>query len=147
MAVEGLRELMAKLNGMQGNSTEALKKGIGRACARIQADAKQNCVVDTGRLRASIVTEVHIEGNTVVGTVGTNVEYAPYVEFGTGRKGDPSVEHTTKESWVYNANGRFYTSHGNEPKPFLYPAFRANRDKIENDITDSVVSEIIKRGG
>lgn len=147
MAVEGLRELMAKLENMKGNSTEALKKGVGRACARIQADAKRNCVVDTGRLRASIVTEVHTEGNTVVGTVGTNVEYAPYVEFGTGKKGDPSVEHTTKDSWVYNSNGRFYTSHGNEPKPFLYPAFIANKDKIENDIADSVANEIIRLGG
>lgn len=134
MAVDGLGELMAKLESMSGNSTEALKKGIGRACARIQADAKQNCVVDTGRLRASIVTEVHTEGNTVVGTVGTNVEYAPYVEFGTGRNGDPSVEHNT-------------SFEGIAPKPFLYPAFRANKDKIENDVTDSVVNEIIKRGG
>lgn len=134
MAVEGLRELMAKLDSMQGNSTEALKKGIGRACARIQADAKQNCPVDTGRLRASIVTEVHTEGNTVVGTVGTNVEYAPWVEFGTGQAGDQSVEH--RQDWK-----------GRPAKPFLYPAFRANRDKIENDITDSIANEIIKRGG
>lgn len=134
MAVEGLSELMAKLESMRGSSTEALGKGIGRACARIQADAKQNCVVDTGRLRASIVTDVHTEGNTVVGTVGTNVEYAPYVEFGTGRNGDPSVEHNTSFAGI-------------PPKPFLYPAFRANKDKIENYITDSVVNEIIKRGG
>lgn len=134
MAVDGLGELMAKLENMRGNSTEALRKGIGRACARIQADAKQNCVVDTGRLRASIVTEVHTEGNTVVGTVGTNVEYAPYVEFGTGKNGDPSVEHNTSFA-------------GRVPKPFLYPAFRANKDKIENDVTDSIVNEIIKRGG
>lgn len=42
--------------------------------------------VDSGRLRQSIASEVDvIPGVAVVGRVGTNVEYAPYLEFGTAR--------------------------------------------------------------
>lgn len=45
--------------------------------------AKARCPVDTGRLRNSIVHQV--KGRDVY--VGTNVGYAPYVEFGArGRK-------------------------------------------------------------
>lgn len=44
--------------------------------------AKDICPVDTGRLRASITTD-HDDTSVIV---GTNVEYAPYVEFGTSRQ-------------------------------------------------------------
>jgi HK97 gp10 family phage protein len=38
---------------------------------------------NTGRLRASITPQVVVRTNTVTGIVGSNVLYAPYVEFGT----------------------------------------------------------------
>ena len=44
--------------------------------------AKMNCPVDTGRLRNSISHGK--EGDDTM-VVGTNVEYAPYVELGTSR--------------------------------------------------------------
>lgn len=45
--------------------------------------AKLNCPVDTGRLRNSITHERDDEEGQV--QIGTNVEYAPYVEYGTSR--------------------------------------------------------------
>lgn len=42
--------------------------------------AKEECPVDTGRLRASIG---HATDETTA-YIGTNVKYAPYVELGTG---------------------------------------------------------------
>lgn len=44
-----------------------------------EAHAKVACPVDTGNLRNSIT---HETGNSFV-AIGTNVEYAPYVELGT----------------------------------------------------------------
>lgn len=44
-----------------------------------EAYAKTNCPVDTGNLRNSIT---HRTGENYV-AIGTNVEYAPYVEMGT----------------------------------------------------------------
>lgn len=46
--------------------------------------AAKKCPVDTGNLRASITHEVDAGDNAVY--VGTNVEYAPYVELGTSRQ-------------------------------------------------------------
>lgn len=49
---------------------------------RVQADAARNVRVDTGRLRSSIESLVERVGSDVIrGEVGTNVEYAPFVEF------------------------------------------------------------------
>jgi phage gpG-like protein len=59
---------------------------------KLEREAKLNLVgyqslevggVDTGRLRASITPEVSMMGSTVQGVVGSNVEYAPYVEWTT----------------------------------------------------------------
>lgn len=46
--------------------------------------AAKKCPVDTGNLRASITHEVDAGDNAVY--IGTNVEYAPYVELGTSRQ-------------------------------------------------------------
>lgn len=43
--------------------------------------AKRKCPVDTGRLRNSITHGGDTQGLTAY--IGTNVEYAPYVEYGT----------------------------------------------------------------
>ena len=58
--------------------------------------ATLKCPVDTGRLRASITHEVHKNEEAVY--VGTNVEYAPYVEFGTSRmKAQPYIKPAATE--------------------------------------------------
>lgn len=64
----------------------ALESAIERALEAVgmqaESHAKAKCPVDTGRLRNSI-THVR-QGNAVY--IGTNVEYAPYVELGTSRR-------------------------------------------------------------
>lgn len=56
---------------------------VARRTIRVESAAIRGCPVDTGRLRSSITHEVGRDGEGLVGTVGSNVEYAPYVEFGT----------------------------------------------------------------
>ena len=57
---------------------EAALEAIGLTA---EGYAKELCPVDTGRLRNSISHAV--EGDAVY--IGTNVEYAPYVELGTSK--------------------------------------------------------------
>ena len=63
----------------------ALEKGIKNGLEAIgltaETYAKQETPVDTGRLRNSISHTVDGEA----AYIGTNVEYAPYVELGTSR--------------------------------------------------------------
>ena len=51
----------------------------------VEGRAKRFCPVDTGRLRSSITSELGKDADSVYAQVGTDVEYAPYVEYGTMR--------------------------------------------------------------
>lgn len=64
---------------------EALTRALEAIGIQAEGRAKTYCPVDTGRLRGSIS---HQRGSGMDRSVyiGTNVEYAPYVEYGT-RKG------------------------------------------------------------
>lgn len=72
----------------QSNHPEVLAK-VEAACVKslteagklIETRAKLLCPVDTGNLRKSITSEV----KDLTAEIGTNVDYAPYVEFGTRR--------------------------------------------------------------
>ena len=71
-----------------GEIKEAARKAIERALEAVglQAEgyAKRLCPVDTGRLRNSITHTYYEEDvDELVAVIGTNVEYAPYVEYGT----------------------------------------------------------------
>lgn len=74
-------ELTRLLEGPDGPvGREVLRRTI-----RVETAAKRLCPVDTGRLRSSITHEVAVDLDGLVARIGTNVEYAPYVEFGTSR--------------------------------------------------------------
>ena len=86
---------------IQSAITEALET-IGK---RVVAYAKADCPVDTGKLRDSIQYVVDDSDNSL--SVGTNVEYAPYVEMGTSRqKAQPFLrpavtEHTDEYKKIF----------------------------------------------
>ena len=69
--------------------------------------AKQLCPVDTGNLRNSIT---HVQVNHDTEAVGTNVEYAPYVELG---------HHTSTGKLV-------------AARPFLRPAAENHGEEYQN---------------
>ena len=59
---------------------DRLDEAVERIAYSVEAEAKRICPVDTGRLRASIHSMRIKKGAYYV---GTNVEYAPFVEYGT----------------------------------------------------------------
>ena len=62
---------------------KAMHNGLTAVGMTAEGHAKKNCPVDTGRLRNSISTAV--DDSEEAAYIGTNVEYAPYVELGTSR--------------------------------------------------------------
>ena len=128
-----LDRLLSKFDNLQDiDLTEPLNK----ACLLVENDAKRKCPVDTGQLRASITHEV--EGQT--GIVGTNVEYAPYVEYGTGIYARDGNGRQTP--WSYQrADGKWITTKGQKPQAFLEPALLENENEIKR-----LFKEAIKEG-
>lgn len=68
-------------------AAQGIESAIGIALEKIgllaEGYAQMKCPVDTGNLRGSITHEVDAGEKAVY--VGTNVEYAPYVELGTSK--------------------------------------------------------------
>lgn len=75
----------AGLDELFSGPDSAVGKFVARKTIQVNRGAKHRAPVDTGRLRSSITWEIGQDGTTIVGRVGTNVHYAPYLELGTRR--------------------------------------------------------------
>lgn len=94
----------------------------------IEDSAKLLVAVDTGNLRGSITHKVdELEMSC---RIGTNVEYAPYLEFGTGEFAENGQGR--KGGWFFSgADGKTHFTSGNKPQPFLRPALLNNKEVIK----------------
>lgn len=118
-----------------------VSKALNRACLVVENEAKRLCPVDTGDLRNSINHEVHNN----VGIVGTNKEYAPYVEFGTGIF---AVEGNGRDTpWSYQDDkGEWHTTVGQKPQPFLETAIQTKKKLVIKVFNDEITRQI-QNGG
>ena len=109
-------------------SKEAMVKAAISVGLLTSGYAQDICPVDTGRLRDSITHAYNDDGSQVTLLVGTNVEYAPYVELGHKQQPGryvPKIGKRLVRSWVPG-------------KPFLRPAFENHRSEIEKVILDAL---------
>ena len=128
--MEDFKIVMDNLNdfinkGMDAEICAALEK----ACLIVEADAKRNCPTGDGQLRQSITHTIDEEN--LVGYVGTNVDYAPYVEIGTGIHSSEGTGRKTPWCYQNEKTGKWHWTRGMYPKPYLQPAMESNKDKIQ----------------
>ena len=143
--MSGLQELQRKLNTIKNLEKDPrIDKALGRGASRMQGQVKLLTPVDTGNLRNKIILN-HVK--MMEYSIETNVEYAIFVEFGTGRLGDPTVPHTSKESWTYYSDAlrRFVTTHGQKPAAMFRKGFEAAHVQVFQ-IVDNEIKEIIAHG-
>lgn len=121
--VEGLDTILAKIDDIA--SGEDIIQRLGIACALVERAAKELAPKDNGELRRSITSKV--EGTT--GIVFTTLEYAPYVEYGTGLFAE--VAGRKDVPWCYqDEEGEWHSTSGQKPQPFMRPALNQNRTEI-----------------
>lgn len=103
-------------------ATENALTAIGFTAERY---AKEETPVDLGRLRNSM-THV-VQDDSVY--IGTNVEYAPYVELGTGIYA--SDGNGRKDPWVYydEKTGKFRLTRGSKPHHMIRRAVTEHTDE------------------
>lgn len=120
------KQIAANINkAAQVDVPMALSKGLEKACLVVERSAKSNAPVRTGNLRSSITHKVSM----TEGTIGTALDYAPYVEIGTGIYS--SMGGGRQGGWKYvDAEGNGHFTMGSRPQPFLKPAVEANISAI-----------------
>ena len=106
MAIElrGSKEFQAMLEKLLEKYPDVLDMALDDTADVISLKAQQLVPVDTGRLRSSI----NVQRKYLSKSIGTNVEYAAHVEYGT-----PTG-----------------TGENGGPKPYLRPAFNNNQKKV-----------------
>ena len=121
--VTGLTELTQKLDSLLD-----INDGMKKCCALVERSAKEKVPVQTGELRRSITSKVENNGLDVTGTIYTPLEYAPYIEYGTGLFAEKGGRPTP---WCYQDDkGEWHTTSGQPPKPYMRPALNENRTTI-----------------
>jgi HK97 gp10 family phage protein len=109
---------------------DELKKAMGKACALVEGEAKKKAPKGNGELRRSIESRVEEDGGDLVGVVSTPLEYAPYVEFGTGLFAEEG-NGRQDVPWCYkDEKGEWHSTRGQKPQPYLRPALHENKDNI-----------------
>lgn len=122
-----IQELIRKMQSVRADGGAVLDRALLKGGEKVRGKAVLLCPVDTGELRNSIRVQRISPG---VVTVGTNKEYAIFVEYGTGTLGDPGVLHTTKMTWRWqDEQGNWHTSHGTKAQSFLRAAVGRSTEK------------------
>ena len=128
---EGLDEILYKLDKISSNAN--IEEALGTCCAIVEKSAKQKAPKDTGALRRSISSKV--EDNQ--GIVFTPLEYAPYVEYGTGLFAESGGRKDVP--WNYQDDeGKWHSTSGQKPQPFMRPALEENKQLIKQILKEEL---------
>lgn len=120
---EGLDNILDRLETI--SNAQGIYEALGKACALVERSAKQKAPKGNGELRRSISSKV--EG--LEGVVFTPLEYAPYVEYGTGLFAEEGGRMDVP--WNYqDEKGEWHSTSGMKPQPYMRPALNENREKI-----------------
>ena len=131
---EGFDELIKKLEKLE--NPEKVESALGKACALVERSAKENAPKDTGELRRSITSKVE----DLQGIIYTPLEYAPYVEYGTGLFAEEGGRKDVPW-WYQDDKGEWHSTSGQKPKPFMRPALDENREDIIKIIKEALLND------
>lgn len=131
---EGAEKLIARLDKMSDEA--ALKKSLETAALLVERSAREKAPKDTGALRRSIRSKV--EG--LEGIIYTPLEYAPYIEYGTGLFAEGNGRKDVP--WNYQDDkGNWHSTSGLKPQPFMRPSLDENRQKIVDILKEGVMDD------
>ena len=135
VTVKNIGRLTRKFNNI---ANMELKDTMTKAVTLVHGQAKMLAPVDKGNLAGSIHSELNKRKTELEGRVYTNLEYAPYVEFGTGVRGNGS--------YPYDIEGLTLTYHeswaGMQAQPYMYPALKDNEKAIKELFKDGVKTKL-----
>lgn len=121
------------LGEIKNGIKQAILKGLEMVGMQAEGYAQDLCPKDTGKLSNSITHKVVSSEKAVY--IGTNVEYAPYVELGTGAY----YSGGRQTPWFYvDYKGVGHFTRGQKPQPYLKPAAEQHKDEYRKIIEDAM---------
>ena len=127
ITIKGGDAFKKKLQDLAAEYPEVMDQALDDTADAMSLDAQRMVPVDTGRLRASI----NVKRDFLIKAIGTNVEYATDVEFGTGPHEivakNKKVLANKKKGIIF---GKKVKHPGSKPRPYMRPAFENNRRRV-----------------
>lgn len=134
-----------------GLFNKAIHAGLRGAAIVVEGAAKKNLKASGARDEGHLVNSITHDVRTHSAYVGSNLEYAPWVEFGT-RPHFPPVD--ALKGWARRKLGdenaafaiaKKIAKKGTKAKPYLRPALDLNRRNI-NNIFRNEIRKVFSRG-
>lgn len=136
--IEGSENLLSKLDKVA--QAENLVNAMGKACALVEGEAKRKAPKDTGELRRSIESKVENNGEGVQGVIFSPLEYAPYIEYGTGLFAEKGGR--ADVPWFYvDDDGKGHLTKGIHPHPYMRPALNEQKNKIKDILKEGLLND------
>jgi len=130
--ITGDKKLISALRKFGQDGVKAIEDTVKFTALGIEDNAKQFAPVDIGTLRQSIVTEKQTALSYIVAALA---HYAPYMEFGTGKK--VSVPDVFREQ-AEQFRGGGVKEVNLRPQPFMYPAYLIAKKNYKSDLEDNL---------
>ena len=125
--IKGGDKFKSTLQKIAEEHPQVMDAALDDTADAMSLEAQRIVPVDTGRLRASI----NVKREFLVKVIGTNVEYATDVEFGTGPHEivakNKKVLADKKKGIIF---GKRVKHTGTKPQPYMRPAFENNRRRV-----------------
>jgi hypothetical protein len=140
--VETRRNLAQLAQDLHGAS---VVQAMRECTSLLMSEAKLSAPVDTGRYRASILPEVRTDGTNVIGIVGTRVEYAREIEFGSAPR---MVSEADIKPWAERKGAnwvvvqRAIMRRGTRAKRIFSNAFAVHEDACRRKIVGAITVAI-----
>ena len=135
---EGIDKVIKAIEDLA--DTSQLEGALNKACALVERSAKQKAPKDTGALRGSIQSKIENDNSNITGIVFTPLEYAPYVEYGTGLFAE-SGGRKDVPWWYKDDAGEWHKTSGQHPQPYMRPALNESREEIIRILKEAVTND------
>lgn len=154
--IKGLQKIVGQLQRLGHNVNTIADNSLQQSAYAVKREVENNIqivtathnghlykAVDTGQLLRSINIK---KLGLCRYAVGTAIEHAPYVEFGTGSAGDPAVAHNTsnicarKNRKNADAPPKLVHFAPQPPRPYMRPAFVSMKSVVTMNLTRAIIA-------
>ena len=153
--IEGMDNLIKKLEAL-GGTVVSIRKEMVQNMGDVADMMARKAPVDTEKLKPNIQVKddsTDTELNVKAGIFAESaINYAIYQEYGTGIYAENGQGRQTPWLWQVKSQkwadifgievGQSVLWHGNQPHPFIRPAWDENKDKIEEKLRSALLKQI-----
>ncbi len=153
--IEGMDNLIKKLEAL-GGTVLSIRKEMVQNMGDVADMMARKAPTDTEKLKPNIQVKddsTDTELNVKAGIFAESaINYAIYQEYGTGIYAENGQGRQTPWLWQVKSQkwadifgievGQSVLWHGNQPHPFIRPAWDENKDKIEEKLRSALLKQI-----